>query len=121
MRVVNVSKDLYVETLVPCDLTAENFVVNIVSSAADANAMTIDQVADLSTATSTAYVDLIERVDATSVQIIVKRTSAEMTVRLSSLNPEWTSGASRLTTRILSSLADRSVAEPDSVEFSILL
>lgn len=94
--------------------------VELVGSAGDAKALTIDRVADIQTATFEAFVDIVERSDAARLHLTVTRTSAGLTVRLSAEGSEWSESPSFLAERVVSSLADRAVFEKSSIELEFL-
>ena len=105
----------------PPDLRWTPTVVDLVGSAGDARTLTIDRVADIQTATFEAFVDIVERSDATRLHLAVTRTDAGLTVRLSAEGSDWSEPSSFLAERVISSLADRAVFEDDWVELEFLV
>lgn len=119
MRGVHGSNDdeLRLSTITPCDLRTAGLISNLVTSAADTRSMGIDRLADLQTALFESFVDLVESVDATALQVSVTRKSSSLTVRLEALEPDWTEEPSFLVRRVLTTLADRVEAGDGTIEF----
>jgi hypothetical protein len=63
------------------------------------------------------FIDLVESVDASAVEVTVSRSEAGMTVRLAALEPTWTAKPSFLMTQVVSALADRVEAGEGAIEF----
>lgn len=119
MRVVHssIDGDLRLTTIAPCDLRTSRLVANLVTSAVDTDAMDIDRIADLQTALFESFIDLVESVDATAVEVTVSRSETGLTVRLAALDPTWTAEPSFLMTQVLSTLADRVETGSGAIEF----
>lgn len=113
----SIGGDLRLTTIAPCDLRTSRLIANLVASAVDTDMMDIDRIADLQTALFEAFIDLVESVDASAVEVTVNRSEAGMTVRLAALDPTWMAAPSFLMTRVVSALADRVEAESGAIEF----
>lgn len=119
MRVMygSIDGDLRLTTIAPCDLRTSRLIANLVASAVDTETMDIDRIADLQTALFESFIDLVESVDATAVEVTVSRSEAGMTVRLAALEPTWTAEPSFLMTQVVSALADRVETDSGAIEF----
>jgi hypothetical protein len=118
MRLVHSSnRDLRLSTTAPCDLRTTALVTNLVTSAADTASIGVDRLADLQTALFESFVDLVESVEAESVQVVVTRTDTAMTVRLAAVEPDWIGTPSFLVRRVLDTLADRVSTADGAIEF----
>lgn len=113
----SIDGDLRLSTVAPCDLRTSRLIANLVTSAVDTDTMDIDRVADLQTALFESFIDLVESVDATAVEVTVSRSRGGLTVRLAALDPVWTGAPSYLMTRVVSSLADRVETGDGAIEF----
>lgn len=113
----SIDGDLRLSTTAPCSLGSSRLVANVVASAVDTGAMDIDRIADLQTALFESFIDLVESVDASEVEVTVNRSAAALTVRLTALEPTWTAEPSFLMTRVLSTLADRVETGNAAIEF----
>lgn len=119
MRAVHgsIDGDLRLSTIAPCDLRTSSLITNLVTSAVDPRSIDIDRLADLQTVLFESFVDLVESVDAASVEVTVERTDQALTVRLAALEPRWTGEPSFLAQRVLATLADRVETGEGSIEF----
>lgn len=113
----SIDGDLRLTTTAPCDLRTSRLITNLVTSAVDTETMDIDRVADLQTALFESFIDLVESVDATAVEITVSRSQAGLTVRLAALDPTWAAEPSFLMTQVVSTLADRVETSDGAIEF----
>lgn len=113
----SIDGDLELTTTAPCDLQTSRLITNLVTSAVDTDTMDIDRVADLQTALSEAFIDLVESVEAAAVEVTVSRSQTGLTVRLAALDPTWTTQPSFLTTQVVSTLADRIETGDGAIEF----
>lgn len=113
----SIDGELRLTTTAPCDLRTSRLIANLVTSAVDTDTMDIDRVADLQTALFESFVDLVESVDAASVEVSVSRSTSGLTVRLAALEPTWTAEPSFLMTRVISTLADRVETSEGAIEF----
>lgn len=122
MRAVNGSIDsaLRLSTIAPCDLRTSGLITNLVTSAADTRSMDIDRLADLQTALFESFIDLVESVDAASIEVIVDRTELGLSVRLAAVEPRWAGEPSFLMKRVVSTLADRVETSEGAIEFEFL-
>lgn len=119
MRAMHSSIDggLRLSTIAPCDLRTGRLIANLVTSAVDTDTMDIDRVADLQTALFESFIDLVESVDATTIEVTVNRSDSALTIRLAAVDPSWTAEPSFLVTRVLSTLADRIETGDGAIEF----
>ena len=119
MRAVHgsIDGDLRLSTIAPCDLRTSSLITNLVTSAVDPRLIDIDRLADLQTVLFESFVDLVESVDAASVEVTVERTDQALTVRLAAVEPRWTGEPSFLAQRVLTTLADRVNTGDGSIEF----
>ena len=119
MRAVHgsIDGDLRLSTIAPCDRRTCSLITNLVTSAVDPRLMDIDRLADLQTVLFESFVDLVESVDAASVEVTVERTDQALTVRLAAVEPRWTGEPSFLAQRVLTTLADRVKTGDGSIEF----
>ncbi len=113
----SIDGDLRLTTTAPCDLRTSRLIANLVSTAVDTDAMDIDRVADLQTALFESFIDLVESVDAATVEVTVNRSEAGLSVRLEALDPTWTGEPSYLMTHVVSTLADRVETGDGAIEF----
>ncbi len=113
----SIGGDLTLTTIAPCDLRTSRLIANLVTSAVDTATMDIDRVADLQTALFESFIDLVESVDAASVEVTVSRSQDALTVRLAAVDPTWTAEPSFLMTQVVSTLADRVETGHGAIEF----